>query len=344
MREDINRDARYTESTANDYHQGIPDRFNINKWESIDLAVMYQGIEKVKQVNDKLEKCKELKNNYDTNIEQINNKYQVKDQEQKELRELRVGKIQKNIDQEADEIDIKINNINDAVEELQEKINELEKETAVLVQEKIALKTKEFEARKETIEVTYTKEIESISKLKAQEVEVIDSQISEADKFLLDNRETDTEQMKQDAVEAERMKAMIPNYLKSIDYYDKVSDLKQQSNELTGKLELARELPGQILEQSVLPIPGMMLTDGVVKILNSNGTYVKVDNLSDGEKLELCIEIAKAKSGVLKVILVDGFEKLDATSQEQFIEKAKSSGLQYFITRVSDTELTVTEY
>ena len=98
------------------------------------------------------------------------------------------------------------------------------------------------------------------------------------------------------------------------------------------------------MENAKLPITGLSLENGIIKIKNTHGEFVPVENLSDGEILDLCVDIAVAKSGKLGVVLVDGFEKFDAVSREQFIEKAKKSGLQFFITRVDDCEIEYLTY
>ena len=69
-----------------------------------------------------------------------------------------------------------------------------------------------------------------------------------------------------------------------------------------------------------------------------------ISNLSDGELLELCVDITVSKPGQLGIILVDGAERLDQGSREQLYAKCKDKGLQLIATRVTDSdELEVTE-
>ena len=69
-----------------------------------------------------------------------------------------------------------------------------------------------------------------------------------------------------------------------------------------------------------------------------------ISNLSDGELLELCVDITVSKPGQLGIILVDGAERLDQGSRERLYAKCKDKGLQLIATRVTDSdELEVTE-
>ena len=69
-----------------------------------------------------------------------------------------------------------------------------------------------------------------------------------------------------------------------------------------------------------------------------------ISNLSDGELLELCVDITVSKPGQLGIILVDGAERLDDRSRAALYERCKAKGLQLIATRVSDSsELEVVE-
>ena len=69
-----------------------------------------------------------------------------------------------------------------------------------------------------------------------------------------------------------------------------------------------------------------------------------ISNLSDGELLELCVDISVSKPGQLQIILVDGAERLDKESRDRLYAKCKEKGLQLIATRVTDSDaLEVTE-
>ena len=120
---------------------------------------------------------------------------------------------------------------------------------------------------------------------------------------------------------------------------DEVDGLIKESCELTRKIELARELPGTILESAQIPIDGLTVKDGVPLIHG-----LPISNLSDGEKLDLCIDVAIQKPNALQIILIDGVEKMSTDLRKRLYQKCKEKGLQFIATRTTDDEdLTVIE-
>ena len=75
--------------------------------------------------------------------------------------------------------------------------------------------------------------------------------------------------------------------------------MQKESNSLTEKIELARTLPGTILETAEIPIEGLSVKDGIPLI---NG--LPVSNLSEGEKLDLCIDVAIQNPSGLQIIIM----------------------------------------
>ncbi len=118
-----------------------------------------------------------------------------------------------------------------------------------------------------------------------------------------------------------------------------LEQLKSDSEALTAKIELARELPGEILKVATIPVDGLTVKDGIPLI---NG--LPVSNLSDGEKLDLCVDITINKPSAWSIILLDGTEKLDETSRNSLYQKCKDKGLQFIATRTTnDNELEITQ-
>ena len=110
-----------------------------------------------------------------------------------------------------------------------------------------------------------------------------------------------------------------------------------ESGELTRKIELARTLPGQILETATLPVEGLTVENGIPLIHG-----LPVSNLSEGEKLNLCVDVALSKPNNLQIILIDGAEKLSDENRNKLYQKCKDKGLQFVATRTTnDSELEV---
>lgn len=155
-----------------------------------------------------------------------------------------------------------------------------------------------------------------------------------ADKELIDTLEL-TEQ----AQNTEKMKSHINEYKRMVKLQSEVEELQDQSAKLTNKIEKARKLPGEILETATIPIDGLTVANGIPLIHG-----LPVSNLSDGEKLDLCIDVALQKPNGLQIVLIDGVESLATGLREQVYAKCKAKGLQFISTRTTDSDdLTIIE-
>lgn len=162
-----------------------------------------------------------------------------------------------------------------------------------------------------------------------------DTQISQewAEKKIVDLTEIQTE-----IDIAEEMRKHLNEYQMMVRKQEEIERLVEKSEDLTRKIEIARELPGKILRTAKIPIEGLTVENGVPLI---NG--LPISNLSDGELLELCVDVTIQKPGGLEIILLDGAEKLDSENRKKLYAKCKDKGLQLIATRVTDSdELEVT--
>ena len=145
--------------------------------------------------------------------------------------------------------------------------------------------------------------------------------------------------LQEEAETTEKMKSHLNEYIRMINMQDDIEELQEYSESFTRKIEKARLLPGEILETATIPIKGLTVKDGIPLI---NG--LPISNLSDGEKLDLCIDVAIQKPNGLQIILIDGVEKLSTDLRNKLYQKCKSKGLQFIATRTTDDEdLTVVE-
>ena len=142
----------------------------------------------------------------------------------------------------------------------------------------------------------------------------------------------DTSALSAELDEAEQMRSHLNEYRRMRDMQTELDELTARSQALTDKIELARELPATILAQATIPLEGLTVEDGVPLIHG-----LPISNLSDGELLELCVDITVSKPGQLGIILVDGAERLDSVSRERLYAKCKAKGLQLIATRVTDS-------
>jgi energy-coupling factor transporter ATP-binding protein EcfA2 len=119
----------------------------------------------------------------------------------------------------------------------------------------------------------------------------------------------------------------------------KLAPKEELSKALTAKIEKARSLPLELLKVSKCPIDGVAVDgEGMLRI---NGTLI--NGLSDGEKKDLTMKIAKARAeaGDLKIICFDGFQDLDDDAQRQYIEDAKKDGYMWFFLKTESGDLNI---
>jgi hypothetical protein len=85
-----------------------------------------------------------------------------------------------------------------------------------------------------------------------------------------------------------------------------------------------------------LPIEGLEVRDGE---LFRDG--VPFDRLNTAQQVDIAVEIAKVRAGELGVVCVDGLELLDNAFFEEFKARAEVSELQFFVTKVTDDEMSI---
>jgi len=120
-------------------------------------------------------------------------------------------------------------------------------------------------------------------------------------------------------------------------------DLDDKIKRKTGGIEWLRGLPAQLLEENVL-IDGIRIADGRLEVEAKSGEFVAFANASESARLFYAVKIAKAMSpeGGLKLILVDGGERMDAKRKAE-LEKLclTEPGFQLIFAEVDNDELTI---
>lgn len=107
------------------------------------------------------------------------------------------------------------------------------------------------------------------------------------------------------------------------------------SDGLTARLEALQALRLKILGN--LPIPGISVVDG--QVMKDGVPY---DRLNTAAQIEIAVAIAKIRAKDLGIVCVDGLECLDDENFAAFEKAMTGSGLQCFITRVTNTPMEVT--
>lgn len=196
-----------------------------------------------------------------------------------------------------------------------------------------------YEAEKEQLTAKKQDKLEVIEQTYRANIARFDAEVAEYAEYV-DKQPYDLTELQEQAKTIEDMQSHINEYDRMCRLQEDIEQLQEQSSELTQKIEKARTLPGEILANSTIPLKDLTVKDGVPLIHG-----LPVSNLSDGEKLDLCIDVAIQKPSGLNIVLIDGVEKMPTALRERLYQKCKDKGLQFIATRTTDDEdMTVIEF
>lgn len=300
-RQDVNRDIRAKRSVVEDIKAALPLDYDGSRWENANVGELYARIEKIRKSNEQIEKARRMKDGHDGKIRSFEAE-----------RDIALSALDS-------EIVARGNGIDTQLATLKEKIVSLEKEKEGLAATKAD--------REKVIRSEYKEKVAKFEADVAVYAEYAD-------------RETQpVEDLLKEAENTEKMKSHVNEWRRMLSLQEEIERLTEKSQSYTEKIEKARNLPGEILEKSTIPIEGLSVKDGIPLI---NG--LPVSNLSEGEKLDLCIDVAINNPAGLQIILIDGVEKLSTEMRERLYGKCKEKGLQFISTRTTDGKaLDVTE-
>lgn len=368
-RETVNREIRELEIQVKGMMDELPAGYDGDKWRDKKLQEYYAKVTEAQKVNHFIKEAKTLKENFESKVasikvqaegekSKVKLKYAEQKQDIKDIIELSKGRIEKS--------NALISSANERVQfELLKLDNELESEYQALLQKYTELKDRK---KKEIqLEVNEAKDIISIneSKISAKEQELLSLdelmdheyaaidekgvnaietekvRLGNAAKYLENNIPVDIEPLQAKAEEVERMQSFLREYDKMVDIRDGLLERKRKiAADYTVKIEKARTLPTELLKTASMPIEGISVdANGLIRI---NGTLI--DGLSDGEKLELSLIIAKAQCGELKLICLDRFESLNEKERINLINQMVNDDYQYILTSTESDELEIVQF
>ena len=301
QRRKINSEIREKEAVVEEMVRSIPEGFNALKWQEYNLAETYSKIEKAIQDNAKIDKAHEMQSNYETKIAAFRSE-----------KEAEVARIKQSTLDDITSQKTKIASLEAELEAAKERLSHIgENETA-----KIEAAEANFQAK--------------ISRFN-EELKAFQPYLTGA--------KVNVQVLKEEAETAGKMKIHLSEHERMTKINDEIDILRAKADEFTQKIELARTLPAQILNEAELPLENMT-TDGKIVLING----LPISNLSEGEKLNLCVDVAIKNDKGLQIVLIDGIEKLSTNNRAALFAKCKQAGLQFIATRTTDDEeLTVIE-
>ena len=300
-RQDLNRDIRNKKAFIENIAKDIPAGYQAEVWEDFDCGAIYKKIKEIQDSNARIQKCKMYKDSYENKVRGITAE-----------KEIAITEAEKEIAREKEFIKCEIERLKGEIKIFEEKYSGLEQR----LDDKVSVINAKF----------------------AEEKAKIDSNVQVAEEYY-DKEIIDYSALEEEVNEAEEMKSHLNEYNRMKKMQAELKELTDESAELTRKIELARNLPGEILKTATIPIDGFSVENGMPLI---NG--LPVSNLSEGEQLTLCVDVALSKPDTLQIILIDGTEKLSDENREKLYQKCKDSGIQFIATRTTNDDEMVVHY
>lgn len=292
-REDFNRKELYKRQQLTDIAQKIPQNYKIDVWENYDIKNKTLELQKKQETNSKIDRAKVFYENYKDKVRGIEAERDME------------------IAAEETAINVEKTSLTSTIERLKAEIKAAE--------EKLQGLDEKLEDKKKIAVASCN---EKIAKL--------DGDVEVAKKYM-ELEKIDISNLQEEIDEALKMKEYISEYRSMMQMKEECEEFKAESEELTRKINIARTLPGKVLETATIPVQGLSVKDGIPLI---NG--LPISNLSGGEKIELCIDITLAQKQNLEIVLIDGAEALDKESREKLYAKCKEKGLQIVAARTTD--------
>ena len=114
--------------------------------------------------------------------------------------------------------------------------------------------------------------------------------------------------------------------------YQKIENEKNhlvdESKELDEAVKLLqKDFRKDIMSRAEMPVSNLSYEDGKFLVNDK-----PINNLSESEKLEISMQIAKKLSGNFKIICIDGAEKMDDDSFKKLKAEVKKGDYQFFVT------------
>lgn len=362
-REEINRQIKELKTQIEVIKKDLPADYDGEVWRDKKVQEYYNKVSEAQKINQYIEQAKALKEGFENKVQAIEAgaesdktraqmKYKDQRQDIKDIIDLGNSKIEKAQQFIKDtQVKVRLSNekldaeMNTEIQKLKEKYNRLkfDKEQEII---------SESEEQKDLIHIQENKiaqkneELNSLDSLEKQELQAIDEKtqseiekeeirVGKAAEYIKNNEPVPVEPLQQKADKVADMQSYLRQWDNMLDIRDnKLSEKERESQLLTARIDKARTLPSELLKTAQMPVDGISVDEkGLIRI---NGTLI--DGLSDGEKLELALKIAKAQAGELKVICLDRWESLDKKAQEILLKEMSKDDFQYFITEVTDTQ------
>ena len=377
QRASVNQEIAVLKAQIAGYRNELPPNYDGNEWRDKKVTEYYAKVHDAEQINKTIDNAKNLIEGLEGRIATVKaeaesekqgkvNQMSLKRNEIKEFKQFLENKIETSRESIA-QADAKIKQSEsdfnfELMQELQKlkddyelKVQESKNEYAIKLQNAKQLITDGVVATEQLI-VSYSQSIATkdqellnvdeleeqsllaISEKADEKIKTEDAKVGNARKTLTETVAVDVEPLR---LAAERV-ADMQSYLRDFDLMasmirEKLAPKEELSKTLTQRIEKGRELPMELLKIAALPIQGIKVdSDGLIRIGET-----LIDGLSEGEQLELAFRVAKAQAGELKLICLDGWNKINPSDREWIEKEIAEDAYQYILLETTEGDLNV---
>ena len=360
-RHEANGAVRATAAEVEALQRQLPDNYDVTEWENYSLMELSDKIRKGEQVNNYRKQAKDLIDDLEGKKKSINDKYDLQVKEQEELRDFKIQRAQKSVEDQKQVIKDEIEGIKGDIGSHRAEIERLralifDEETAIIdCETKIQLKQKDLDNFDNSILATKTESItnetniavKGIEENRQKEVEAAEKRVTDAENYLAENPEIEIIPLEVKYTEAEKMKGFVEMAHNLQNVQTRLENETAIAEKYDRFVDLCRKKPAELLKSIKLPVEGLSIGtvgegDKEENIVLFEGQTLKQHNTA--KQITTCINIAKAyaKDTPLKLICVDRIESLDEDAREEFFRQIEADDeYQYFVTLVTKGDMKV---
>lgn len=322
----------------------LPDNYDGDQWRNVNIGELWSKVTDAQKVNQFREQAQEAIDGQETKTQAIDNKFDLQIKEQHDLFEFKADRARKNVEEDKQLIVDEIMSIEDEITEMEEKIKLLQ-EGIQAAKNRIILKENDLKnidegivaVKIEGLEKERDAAIKAIEERRDEEKQAVQTRTNNAAIYLEKNHVIDIEPLEKAAKDAETMKGYINLYDNMRAHQEALKEKQAVATQLNDCVELARVKPAELLQQIKLPIKGLGINEQMQITIDD----LPITNLSTSRQIKLAVDIARATAGPLKLICFDRFESLDDDQRGIFFKEIEGDGYQYFISQVTNGDLTV---
>ena len=371
-RTEVNAEIKSLKNRVKVLSEKLPADYDGEYWKAQSLKEAIEALAKANKVNSFIAKAKNIVNNEDAHQKALENNHNAIKLDIEKM----ASDNKKHLEKSITDNKIRMETINGEIKRLVEsKKNEysdtdmwLSKEIdklRVMAEDKKKAIDDKYVIKKDSLNIekqeltgeisTSTAELKNIDAITEEKIKSEVARYNESTTEFSDNHrkakeylethpETlDIEELTKTVDEVDSMRNHIPSW--EIIQQIKLGELAQkqeQANDLTTKIEHARELPALLLMKAVKPIDGIGVDENLMV------TYHKLplDAMSTEQSMKFAIAVARslASDSDLKIICIDRFESFDDDKKEMFLREIEDDDYQYFITQVTNGNMVVESY